>query len=277
MCAVLRNEPAPARPVPPRPPGGGRLWELDVLRTVAIGLMVVFHAGYDVDFLAPQVGLEPFEGWWQALQVTCASTFLGLVGVSFWITHQRGLARGLAGGTLYRHHARRGLQVAGAALLVSLATWAALGSHDAVRFGILHLIATAMLVVLPLTVRLGAFNLLLGVAAVATGVTLTELDVQTDVTPLLALGLDPGYAGVDWYPLLPWVGATLVGLALGALLYPGGERSRLLRRLEREPRGAHRAGAPGRHSLPVYLVHQPVLIALTGVALDATGTDVDWS
>jgi uncharacterized membrane protein len=253
-----------------------RLWEIDLLRTLAIGLMVVYHIAYDVHMLAPQVALDPFDGAWRALQVTCASLFLTLVGTSYWIADQRGRSRGLSGVALWRRHARRGLEVLAAALLVSLATLLALGAEDAVRFGILHLIATTVLIVLPLTVRLGAWNGVLGAGAIAVGLVLKE--TGGDVPPAaLVLGFDPGDTpGVDWYPLLPWIGASLLGVAIGAVLYPGGERGPLLRRLFRAPRGIVRAGAPGRHSLPIYLVHQPVLIVLIVLILALTGTQFEW-
>lgn len=247
------------------------------MRALAIGLMVVYHIGYDVHLLAPQVALDPFDGAWRALQVTCASTFLAVVGTSYWIADWRGRSRGLSGVALWRRHARRGGEVLAAALLVSLATLLALGTQDAVRFGILHLIATAVLVVLPLTVRLGAWNGVLGAAAVAVGLVLKE--TGSDVPPgLLVLGFDPGGdpPGRDWYPLLPWIGASLVGVAIGAVLYPDGERGPWLRRLVRAPRGTAIAGALGRHSLPIYLVHQPVLIVLTAMILALTGTEFEW-
>jgi uncharacterized membrane protein len=244
------------------------------MRTLAIGLMVVYHIGYDVHLLAPQVPLDPFDGAWRALQVTCASTFLALVGTSYWIADQRGRSRGLSGVALWRSHARRGRVVLAAALLVSLATLLALGAEDAVRFGILHLIAAAVLVVLPLTVRLGAWNCVVGAAAVAVGLVLKEMG--SAVPGALVLGFDPGETGVDWYPLLPWIGATLIGVAIGAVLYPNGERGPWLRRLVRGPRGTVLAGAPGRHSLPIYLVHQPVLIVLTAMILALTGTELEW-
>jgi uncharacterized membrane protein len=222
------------------------------------------------------VALDPFDGAWRALQVTCASTFLALVGTSYWIADRRGRSRGLSGVALWRRHARRGREVLAAALLVSLATLLALGADDAVRFGILHLIATAVLVVLPLTVRLGAWNGVLGAGAIAVGLVLKE--TGSDVPQgALVLGFDPGDPpGVDWYPLLPWIGASLVGVAIGAVLYPDGERGPWLRRLVRAPRGTVRAGAPGRHSLPIYLVHQPVLIVLTAMILALTGTEFEW-
>jgi uncharacterized membrane protein len=246
-----------------------------VARTLGIGLMIVYHAAYDVHMLAPQVALDPFDGAWRALQVTTASTFLAVVGISYWIAHQRGRSRGLGGSALWRRHARRGAEVLAAAGLVSLATLLALGSDDAVRFGILHLIATAILVVLPLTVGLGIWNAVLAVAAIGVGLVIREMG--SDVPGALVLGFDPGETGVDWYPLLPWIGATLAGVAIGAVLYPDGERAPWLRRLARPPRGAALAGAPGRHSLAIYLVHQPVvLIPLTAIALTLTGTEVDW-
>lgn len=258
-----------------RPDRGERLWEVDVLRTLGIVLMVTYHAGYDVDLLAPSVGLDPFSGGWRALQVVTGSTFLGVVGLSFWISDQRHRARGRRGRALWRAHVPRGLQVAAAALLVSIATLVALGPGDAVRFGILHLIALLMLVVLPAAARLGPANLVLGAVVIAVGL-LAVKPVGTDVPGLLVLGFDPGDPGVDWYPLLPWGGCALVGLGLAALLYPGGERGPLVRRLlPPEPRRARLAGAPGRHSLPIYLVHQPVLIALVAGVLLLAGVEVE--
>ena len=84
----------------PPPPGqaslgaAARLWEVDLMRTLAIGLMVAYYIGYDVHLLAPQVAIDPFDGGWRALQVTCASLFLALVGTSYWIADQRGRSRG---------------------------------------------------------------------------------------------------------------------------------------------------------------------------------------
>jgi uncharacterized membrane protein len=272
VSIAVSNRPSPGVREPSG--AGARLWEVDMMRTLAIGLMVVYHVAYDVHLLAPQLALDPFDGAWRALQVTCASLFLAVAGASYWIADQRSRARGLRGGALWRAHARRGGEVLAAAALVSVATLLALGSDDAVRFGILHLIATAVLVVLPLTARLGVWNALIGAGAVAVGLLLE--DASSDAPGALILGLDPGETGVDWYPLLPWIGACLIGVAIGALLYPGGERGPQLRRLISAPRGVLHAGAPGRHSLPIYLIHQPVLVVLTGLALALTGTDFDW-
>ena len=249
-----------------------RLWELDALRTMAIAMMVVYHVAYDIEFLAPQSAVDPFNGLWRALQVTCGSTFLGVVGLTFWVRHAQLAAQGRRRMEAWRHHARRAVEVLAAAALVTAVTLLVLGPEDAVRFGILHLIGVLMLVVLPLVVRRGRWNLLLGTIVAAVGV---SGEVRSDVPGLLIFGFVPSDKGVDWYPLVPWAGPALIGAGLGSLLYPDGRRGALPRRLPPASAPQVRLGAPGRHSLPIYLIHQPVLIALTAGVLAITGTRID--
>ncbi|MTD43676.1 DUF1624 domain-containing protein [Conexibacter sp. W3-3-2] len=251
-----------------------RLWEIDALRTLAIVLMVVYHAGYDVNLLTPDVAINPYDGLWRAVQVICGSLFLAIVGVSFWVSHARAISRGVSGMALWCVHAPRALEVLAGAAAVSLATRVALGPEDAVRFGILHLIGVLLLVVLPLLVRLGAWNAALGAAIVVTGLL---VEAKSSVPGALVLGFVPPENGVDWYPLMPWAGAALLGLALSTRLYPDGSRGPLLRRLPRVSRLGTKAGGPGRHSLPIYLVHQPILVAAIAAILAIVGLEIDPS
>ena len=74
---------------------------------------------------------------------------------------------------------------------------------------------------------------------------------------------------LDWRPLLPWAGVVFLGL--GATRLPG-----VLKWLKRPDRWraksapARAISFAGRHSLPIYLVHQPILIGLLA-ALTAWG------
>jgi uncharacterized membrane protein len=252
-----------------------RLWELDVARTVAIAMMVAFHASYDVDFLAPGLGVEPRAGGLKLLQVATGSLFLALAGVSFTVSAARARERGLGGRALLLRQWRRAGEVLAAALAVSAVTWLLLGDGY-VRFGILHLIAAGLFLA-PFAVRLGAWNLALAAALVLAG-RWTE-GVVSDVPGLLPLGIRPAEArvGVDWYPLVPWLAPFLVGLWAGGRLYPAGRRGAwggwlpVPRR-----RAAALAGAPGRHSLAIYMVHQGVLLPLVALALLAAGVEIDW-
>ena len=254
-------------------PDAGRLWEVDAARTAAIAMMVAYHAGYDVHQLAPQASLDPFSGGWHALRVATGTSFLLVVGVSLAVSNGRARARGLSWRGAYARHARRAAQVAAAALLVTVATRLAVGD-DYVRFGILHVIAAAMLVV-PLLAPLGRWNAALGVAAIAAGAVL-QARPESDVPGLFILGVPPVHGAVDWYPVLPWFGPVLIGLAIGLALYPGGRRGVWGARLP-EPRGATALGLPGRHALPIYLLHQPVLLVLVAGALALAGVEVTWA
>ncbi len=72
-------------------------------------------------------------------------------------------------------------------------------------------------------------------------------------------------ASNDYRPLLPWLGIVLLGVALGRWLTRSrhGERSEAIPAAVRPERGLGGAVAfCGRHSLPFYLVHQPVLFGL---------------
>lgn len=254
-------------------PGRDRLWEVDAARTLAILMMVGYHSAYDAHKLAPGLAIDPFAGGWQALQIATGSSFLFVVGVSLAISNGRARARGLSGLPLYRRHARRAAQVAACALLVSAGTWIAVGD-DYVRFGILHCIAAAMLIG-PLLVRLGWWNAALAPVVLAAGLALMA-GPDSDIPGLLVLGVPhPGGAGVDWYPLAPWLAPMLLGLAAGLALYPAGRRGAWGARLRR-PRYAEAIGAPGRHALPIYLVHQPVLIVLVAGVLALLGVGWSW-
>ena len=256
-------------------PAASRLWELDAARTVAIAMMVVFHASYDVDLLAPGLGVEPREGGLRLLQLATGSLFLGLVGVSFTVSTARARERGLGGRELLLKQWRRAAEILAAALAVSAVTWALLDERY-IRFGILHLIAVALFLA-PFLARLGAWNLLLAAALVAAGP--LAADAHSDVPGLLPLGIRPeeGRVGVDWYPIVPWLAPFLVGLWAGGRLYPRGRRGAWGRRLPApDARTARLAGAPGRHSLAVYLGHQAVLLPLVAAVLLAAGVDVEW-
>lgn len=257
----------------PAATGPGRLWEVDVLRALAIGMMVVYHVAYDVDLLGPGVDIDPFNGGWRALQVACGSTFLFVVGVSLAISNGRSRARGLSGTALYRRHLRRAGQVAAAALLVTVATRVALGDGY-IRFGILHCIAAAMLIG-PLLVPLGRANVAVAAGLLVAGLILRD-QAPSDVPGLLVFGVPAqGGAGVDWYPLMPWLAPAVLGLAAGLALYPGGRRGSWGDGMP-EPRWAVPAGLPGRHALPIYLTHQLVLIPIVAGLLALTGAHVSW-
>ena len=81
---------------------------------------------------------------------------------------------------------------------------------------------------------------------------------------LTPLGFAPyGFTSSDYFPLLPNFGYFLLGAVVGRQVYAG--RKSLFPR-ETPPLGLFRW--LGRHSLMIYLLHQPVLAAIVA-AIDA--------
>ena len=181
----------------------------------------------------------------------------------------------VSGWALWLRHARRAGQVLAAALLVSVATYLLLGD-EYIRFGILHCIGFSMLLA-PLFVRLGRFNLMLGAAVVVVGLQLTEVTV--DQGWLFPLGLRSGAElGVDYYPLLPLVRAGADRPRPGsAALSLRSTRSLLERVVRQGGRIATPISAPGRHALPIYLLHQVLLFPAVAAALWLAGIEIDSS
>jgi uncharacterized membrane protein len=77
------------------------------------------------------------------------------------------------------------------------------------------------------------------------------------------------FYSVDYFPVFPWFGVILVGMSLGSQLYPGYRRRIPVPDFSRSPFVIALAFL-GRNSLAIYLVHQPVIIAilcLAGIAM----------
>ena len=77
------------RPTPPAAIATRRYWEIDLARTVAILMMVAYHAVYDIDLLAPGAGPDPFRGAWGALPEATGTSFLLVAGVSLAVADGR--------------------------------------------------------------------------------------------------------------------------------------------------------------------------------------------
>lgn len=214
-----------------------RLTEIDALRGIAIVCMVLFHFAIDGRILGLW-DFEPYLGLSLFFVRLGQFLFLGLVGVSIFLSKRD-----------FKGQAVRGAKIFGCGLLVTLGTWLVL-PQDYVRFGVLHLIGVSV----PLVVLLkGREAWALPVAALLyLGSHL--LSVQGTVLGI-PFGFPPEhFQSVDYFPLLPWLTVPFVGLWLGSVVYREG-RETALARLGKVP------GLTwlGRHSLAVYLLHQPVL------------------
>ncbi len=225
-----------------------RLALIDVARTLALIGMVAFHFRYDLvifGVLPPEVTATALFYWHARL---VAGSFLFLAGLSLWLAHGAGIR--------WPAFWRREVKLIGAAALVSAATYLAV-PKEWIFFGILHSIALGSLLALPFLRLPAPVTLLAGVAFMLASYHLPQI-AQWNHPGLRWIGLQTvPTASMDLEPLLPWFGPLLLGVGTGRLFAP------LWPRLARPQTRLTRALSwPGKHSLILYLVHQPVLMGL---------------
>lgn len=224
-----------------------RYIEIDLLRTLALAMMVVYHIAFDLDYMYGWPVLRSLGvGGWLLARAT-ATLFLLLVGIGFAISWDRR--------PIYRRQAIRGAKILTAAALVSIATYM-FDPPAYVRFGVLHLIGTATFL-LPFFAPLKEWNALVGIVIIALGKFIAGATAQTSF--LLPLGIPPqDFTTLDYFPLLPWLGVILIGIGVGHFFYIRNLHWRQL--LPEQSPILQSLAWPGRYSLLMYLLHQPILL-----------------
>ncbi|WP_223426987.1 heparan-alpha-glucosaminide N-acetyltransferase [Tateyamaria pelophila] len=226
--------------------GANRLLWLDASRTLALLAMVVFHFSRDLEIFGILPSGFTMTGGWAVFARVIAGAFLFLSGVSLIVAHGAGLR--------FHAWAKRLAMLVLAALLVSVGTYVAF-PESYVYFGILHVIAACSLIgVLIITAPTWA----LIVSACLVLVADAYLGRQVFVSPWLAwTGLGSTVRpSLDFLPLVPWLAPFLMGMAFAKLVPMRGVFGTM-----QTTWLANAMTWPGRHSLAVYLCHQPVLLA----------------
>ena len=225
-----------------------RIWELDALRGLCILCMIVIHFFFDLDFFG---GMELSLPHW--------FLFLRQYGHVFFV-----LISGICA-TLASKSFQRGIYVFGCGLLVSYATLFAevFLSLSGVRiwFGVLHMLGLCM-ILYPLFKKFPFWLLaLIGLAFVVLGFWMETLTVSARWLFPMGLCSEDIYVGSDYFPLFPGFGWFLIGAALGKSIYR--KKQSLLPRIHGTALPLRFLRFIGKHSLPFYLLHQPVLMAVT--------------
>ena len=225
-----------------------RIGLLDTLRGFALLAMAHYHFTWDLEMFGY---LEPgtaTSGWLKIYARAIAASFLFLAGFSLYLAHNRGIQWNGFG-------KRLGL-IAAAAFAISVATVIAVPASP-IFFGILHSIAACSLIGLMFLRVPALVTLIAAMAAFAAPHFLTS---ELFAHPIFYwLGLAPiAPRSNDYVPLLPWIGAFLMGMAACQFTLPRGWLEKI--RGTSHPRNI--LALAGRHSLAFYLIHQPVLIAL---------------
>ena len=230
---------------------------MDAVRGVAIIMMIVYHSTYDLDTLGGY-DIQSTTGYWALFADITAGLFLFLVGVSLVISRTR---TNLTGWRLFGKYLARGLRILAYGMVLTV-VFLALGM-GVVAFGILHLIGISIILAYPF-LGLRFTNLVLGTLIFAAGQYILAQGLDSQSFWLLPFGVVPeGVIMPDYRPLLPWFGVVLIGLFFGNVVYGDGRRPAVLE--DKAPVLARPLLPPGRNSLSIYLIHQPIIVAMLAV------------
>jgi len=230
-----------------------RLASLDALRGVAIVAMIAYHFCFDLRYFGVTRSDFEHDLRWLAARSTILSSFLLIAGISAVLAARQPMPA--------RHWLRHVGVIVAAALLVTAGS-ALVFAQSFIWFGVLHAIAVSLVIAKPL-VRRPFVAAIAGVVVIVAGV--AYANPAFDQRALGWLGFMTAKPMTeDYVPLFPWMGVLFLGIALGHLLVRRDFRA--IAPLARLPRGL---AWLGRHSLAVYLLHQPVLFGVLWLATRA--------
>ena len=223
---------------------------LDVTRGFAILLMFVYHFSYDLDYYG-FVNLDfAIDKFWLNFRTLIVTLFLAIMGISLYLASYRGLHK--------KHFQQRLMLLIFYSLLVSISSWVMFPTAM-IFFGILHFIAVAS-VLGPLFVQLNIINLILGLSFILIGQFIEHPVFDQSYLQWFGLMTTLPIA-VDYVPLLPWFGVVLIGMYLGQLLSQQPSDS-FLRRWQSTHPTSKLLALGGRHSLHIYILHQPLFLGI---------------
>ena len=215
---------------------------LDLMRGLAIIMMIAFHFIYDLNsFGFTEV---PLFTHWAGITWRCLIVFLFLsaVGISLVIAHSKVLK--------LKKFIKRLIYLGIAALLVSAGTYI-MFPDGWVYFGILHLIWVSSLIAIAFINRPKTSLLIAALILIASVFNQPNLSIFSNIfEPYLPL------RSVDYYPLFPWLSFVFIGIYLGH--YPFYQKVVTTR--------INWIEVMGKHALIIYLTHQIILFGLVSFA-----------
>lgn len=227
-----------------------RLILIDLLRGVAILLMFIYHFCFDLTYFGYTNFQFNTDEFWLNFRALIVSLFLGLVGFSLYLAHSR------------QWQAQAWLKRVGILVLASSAV--SLSSYlmypkSFIFFGILHFIALASVLGV-LFIRLGYWNLLIGAIILLIGNHYGHPFFNQPAMQWFGLMTHRPVAE-DYVPFFPWFGMVLVGMGLAFWSKNNQKLGQILAWQYHHP-AVNTLCFAGRHSLIIYLLHQPVFLGI---------------
>ncbi len=235
---------------------------IDIARGWAIFLMFIYHFCFDLTyfgFASFQFNSDPF---WLNFRTIIVSLFLFVMGISMAIATNKGINR--------KPYLKRLLLITFYAAIVSLSSYL-MYPDSMIFFGILHFVAVASVLSL-FFIRWYWVNLVFGSIII---LVTTLFKFQLFNLPYLQwIGLMTHKPITeDYVPILPWFGVVLIGLFVGKLVFID-SKSAFAKKCQNWSTNVQIANIlafGGRHSLHIYMLHQPMFIGILYIIVSLKG------
>lgn len=246
--------------IPDSGAGKRRIIFIDYFRGIALIYMIFYHTLFDLAYVVPKEWGRALYYANEDIVIFDTSSFILLAGISCAFS---------------RSNLRRGGRLLAIAMAFTMVT-AFFFPGEAIYFGILHLLGTGMVIygafdeffkklpaaiMLPLCVAV--FALTYCVSNGFVGIKgLFEIPLPQELLTnnlLYPFGfIKAGFMSVDYVPLLPWFFLFLGGAYIGGLI---------VKYREKLPNFCYADPLPwlgfiGRHTLIVYIIHQPIILGV---------------
>jgi len=237
-----------------------RFAELDLLRGVAILGMIFLHVLWDLDYF----GFVPLNQQIYQFQKVVPTLFFLLVGICLVVSYNRKIIKPSYDQKTYNQHCiLRGLKIFSLGMILTTVTLLFMPDKP-IFFGVLHCIGFCIILSALFLKMKPAHTFLIGVIVTLVGLVMTMYPVGNPTIVHLAAGMhqtDIYSYTIDYFPIFPWLGVCLVGIALGHCLYKDNKRRFRMPDLSKyKPISAF--SWLGQHSLAIYLFHQPIIIGV---------------
>ena len=258
MKPILERELSPMSQSQSKPSLKTRIALIDEIRGFCILAMILHHALFDIVYLFNDSWFMPLLQFAESIRMPFVFAFVGISGLSSRLSHSNAL---------------RGVKLLGIALGLTLVTWLVM-PEELIVFGILHMLAFCMLIFALLRPLLDKAPTWLGIVICLLLFVLTSNvgNGQLGVPNLLywqipepvmqcewlfPFGITTsGFYSADYFPLFPWLFLFLAGSYVGVWFKEG-----------RYPKWMAPKRIPfldfvGRHTLWVYVIHQPIVYGI---------------
>ena len=233
-----------------------RFIELDVLRGFAIIFMIFLHILWDLDYF----GLVPMNTQIYQFQKIIPAMFFVLLGMCLVVSKNKKINQPSYDEKRYNKHLfLRGLKIFALGIIITMVTMVFIPDRPII-FGVLHCIGFSIILSIPF-LKFKSYNILFATLIILVGIFIGQYTIENPTALHLAVGLhqaDISQYTIDYFPLFPWFGACLFGIALGHFLYKGNERRFKIPDLSKY-KPVTMFSWLGQHSLAIYLFHQPII------------------